>query len=336
VTLYLLRWLIVTAATVVAVSFLTFVCFGLSLDPTGPMALDPTPHGHAARAFVQEHYRLDDPILSRYAHWASGVFRHGFGADVSLDVAAGSPLRLRREGEPIGPRLWRAAGITAAMVGSALVLVVLGSALVGSLAAKRRRLRADVSTRVLAYIAAAMPTFLIGDLLRRGVLRGAGPGSGGATANGGNWFLLGPPTGGFLDWTRHLTLPALALAVGLIGVYARYIRSWLLVELAAPYVVVARAKGVSEFRVVVRHALRNAVVPLVSLVSLEMGAVIGSSLAADGVFASGGLASVFLAALGRADPFELTAIMVVSALVVCCFAFVGNALIAVLDPRATL
>jgi len=334
--LYLLRRVVGTALTVVAVSFFTFVGFGLTLDPTGPMVLDTTPHGHAARVFVQQHYHLKDPILTRYADWAGGVFRHGFGTKVSIDVAAGTPLRLRTEGEPIGPGLWRAAEISAAMVGGALVVVVLGSTLVGGIAAKRRRLRADVSTRFLAYVAAAMPTFLIGDLLKRGILPGARvvPGFNGVSTVDGGWFELGPPTGGFVDWVRHLTLPAVALALGLIGVYARYIRSSLMVELAAPYVVVARAKGLSEPRVVIRHALRNALVPLVSLLSLEMGAVIGASLAADGVFGTGGLASYFLNALGRADPFDLTAIMVVSSLVVCAFAFAGDALIAFLDPRA--
>ena len=300
------------------------------------MALDPTPHGHAARVFVQEHYHLKDPILSRYADWAAGVVRHhGFGTGVSLNVAAGSPIRLRTPGEAIGPGLWRAAEVSAAMVGGALVLVVLGSAAIGSIGARRRRFRADVSTRAVTYVAAAMPTFLIGDLLRRGLLPNSHsvPSLNSVTSTGGHWFLLGPPTGGVTDWLRHLVLPSLALALGLIGVYSRYVRSALLTELSAPYVVVARAKGLSELRVVVRHALRNALVPLVSLLSLEMGAVIGASLAADGVFGTGGLASYLLAALGRADPFELTAIMVVSAIVVCAFALVGDLLVASLDPR---
>ncbi|HEV7132565.1 MAG TPA: ABC transporter permease [Gaiellaceae bacterium] len=333
--LFLVRRLVSTALTVVAVSFVTFVAFGLVLDPSGPMVLDPTPHGHAARVFVQQHYHLEDPILSRYVRWAGGVVQHGFGRKVSTDIAAGSPIRLRTEGERIGPGIWHAAEISAAMVGGALVLVIAGSTLVGGIAAKRRRFRADVSTRFFAYVAAAMPTFLIGDLLKRGVLPGAHVihGFNGPIATGGGWFLLGAPTGGVVDWVRHLTLPALALAVGLVGVYARYVRSSLLVELAAPYVVVARAKGLPEHTVLLRHALRNALAPLVSLLSLEMGAVIGASLAADGVFGTGGLATYFLNSFGSADPFDLTAVMVVSAIVVCAFALVGDVLVSTLDPR---
>src|SRR5206468_2428426 len=122
----------------------------------GPMALDPTLHGQAARAFVQQHYHLKDPIVSRYLRWAGGVLHHGFGDGVSLEVTAHSPLQLSAAGEPIGPELWRSAEITAAMVAGALILATLGSALVGSIAAKRRRFRADVSTRFLTYLAAAM------------------------------------------------------------------------------------------------------------------------------------------------------------------------------------
>jgi peptide/nickel transport system permease protein len=325
---YLLRRIAVTAATLVAVSFLSFLAFS-PLDPSGPLALDPTPHGHAALLFVRRHYHLKDDPLSRYLRWAGGVLHHGFGNTLSIDVAAGYPLRLRTNGQPIGPLLWHATAVTAALVGAALVLVVLGSALVGSVAARRQRFRLDVSGRFLAYLGAAVPTFLIGDLLQRGIV---GSGAYGAGAPGG-WFQNGPPDGGLLGWARHLTLPAVALALGLIGVCARYLRSSLLVELSQPYTAVARAKGLSETRVVVRHALRNALAPFVSLLSLEMGAVVGASLAADGVFHSGGLASTFLSALGQADPFELTAIVTVSALVVCVFSFVGDALVGLLDPR---
>ena len=99
-------------------------------------------------------------------------------------------------------------------------------------------------------------------------------------------------------------------------------------ELGQPYVTVARAKGLTERRLLIRHVLRAGLLPFVALLSLEMGAVIGASIAVDAVFGSGGLASVFLSALGRADPFELTAILVVSALIVCGFAFLGDWLVA--------
>lgn len=328
---YALRRVLLTASVVFTVSFAAFVGFGLSLDPSYPLAFVPR-----NRAVVQAYYHLQDPIVSRYIRWLTTFVHHGFGATVSTDVG-GTPPRLQSLGEPIGPQLLQAAAITAALVALALVFVVIGSAVVGVFTAQRRRFHGDVGVRSLAYFGAAVPTFLIGDLL----LRAYAPhitatfvhGRGYVLSTTTGVFLLGPPTGGVLDWLRHLFLPAVTLALGLTGIYARYIRSAMAVELGRPYVVVARAKGLTERRVLVRHALRNALVPVASIMTLELGGIIGASIAADGIFGSGGLASVFLGALGHADPFELTAIVVVSAVVVSGFTLVGDLLVGLLDPR---
>ncbi|HEY2072872.1 MAG TPA: ABC transporter permease [Gaiellaceae bacterium] len=327
---YVLRRLLLTVSVVVAVSFAAFVGFGLSLDPSFPLAFKPRD-----QAVVRTYYHLTDPILSRYWRWASGLVHHGFGTTVSTQVG-GAPPKLLDTGTPIGPELWHATAVSAALVALSLVFVALGSAAVGVFAAQRRRFRADLGTRALAYLGAAVPTFLIADLLRRAVAPNPKPvfshGHFSLTANAG-WFLLGSPTGGPLDWFRHLFLPAAVLALGLIGIYSRYVRSSMVAELSRPYVTVARAKGLPEWRVLIRHALRNSLVPVTALLSLEIGAIVGASLAADYVFGAGGLASVFLGALGHADPFELTAIVVLSAVVVCGFTLAGDLLVGVLDPR---
>ncbi|HEY2543056.1 MAG TPA: ABC transporter permease [Gaiellaceae bacterium] len=328
---YVLRRLLLAVSVVAAVSFAAFVGFGLSLDPSFPLAFQPRD-----RAVVQAYYHLRDPILSRYAHWVAGLVHHGFGLTVSTDVG-GAPLRLQSLGEPIGPQLLHAAEVTAALVALALVFVAVGSTAVGVFTAQRRRFHSDVGVRSLAYLGAAVPTFLLGDLL----LRAYAPhvtatfvrGKGYVLTTTTGWFLLGPPTGGVLDWLRHLFLPSLTLAIGLIGIYARYLRSAMTVELARPYVMVARGKGLSERRVLLRHVLRNSLVPVASILTLELGGIIGASIAADGIFDSGGLASVFLGALGHADPFQLTAIVVVSAVVVCGFTLAGDLFVGVLDPR---
>lgn len=332
---YLVRRLLLAASIVAAVSFGAFVAFGLSFDPTGPMTALLGPQHVRERAFVRAYYHLNDPILSRYWRWVRDLFHHGFGTTVSINVR-GLPPQLVSPGEPIGPQLMHAAGITAELVAAALAIVLVSSALVGTISAERRRFRVDIVSRMLAYLGAAVPTFLVGDLLLRALVRHQTVTVIGATphvSGSGSLFLLGPPTGGFLDWLRHMTLPVVALALGLIGVYSRYIRSSMLVELGQPYVAVARAKGLPERRVVIRHALRNSLIPVTSALSLEIGGVIGASLAADGVFNTGGLASMFLDALGRADPFPLTALVVTTAALVCIFTFAGDALVAALDPR---
>jgi peptide/nickel transport system permease protein len=329
---YLVRRLLLAVSAMAVVSFVAFVTFGLSFDPTGPMRLSPD---QRPREFVLHHYHLSDPILVRYWLWVKGLLTHGFGTTISTNVS-GAPPRLATEGEPIGPVIWHAAGLTAQLVGLALVLTAVASVGIGVLSARRSGSRLDVSTRVLTYVAASMPTFLIADLLRRAIVPNAHVAAfaGAPQALGGSWFQVGPPSGGLVDWFQHMTLPAAALALGLTAVYARYVRSAMLVSLSEPYTTVARGKGVPESRVVLHHALRNSLVPVTSLLSLEIGAVVGASLAADAVFNVGGLAATFLGALGAADPFELTALVVVTALLVSAFLLGSDLLVGALDPRA--
>src|SRR4051812_16740200 len=233
------------------------------------------------------------------------------------------------------PQLSHSVWMSAQLVGFALVLVVLISVGLGIFSAQRPRSLLDGGVRLLTYASWSIPTFLIAFLMRRWILGGQsvsaftyGPNS--ASTNGSHAFLIGPPHGGVVDWFRHMTLPALALALGLIGVYARYIRTAMLVSLREPYTIVARAKGLSERRVVYRHALRNSLIPFTSLLSFEMGGVIGASLAADAVFHLGGLADTFLGGLALADPFELTALVVVTAGVVAAFLIAADLLTGVL------
>ena len=332
---YLLRRLVFALSLVVAVSFIAFCIFGISFDPGFGFLAAPDHLSHVKYHYMHRVYHLDDPIVSRYWRWLTGVLRHGFGSTASTDIV-GPPLKVNSPGQPITPVVVTAVEVTSVLVGFSLILVSLGSGLIGTLGAQRQRLRGDVWARGLVYVGAAAPTFLVADLLRKVFV----PHVHYVFSNGfyrpqstSTWLQVGPPEHGLESWAQHLILPALALSLGLIGIYARYIRSAMVVQLGQPYVAVARAKGLPERRVVVRHALRNSLVPFTALLSLEMGGVIGASLAADGVFGAGGLASAFLHAVGEADPFLLTAIFTVTAVLVCGFAFVGDFVVGLLDPR---
>lgn len=332
---YLLRRVIYGLSLVLAVSFIAFCIFGISFDPGFGFLMGPDHLSHVKYHYMHRVYHLDDPIVSRYWRWLTGVLRHGFGNTASTDIG-GSPMHVLTPGLPITPIVLRALEVTSAMVGFSLVFVSIGSALIGSLGAQRRRARGDLWARGLAYLGAAAPTFLLADLLRKVFV----PHVHFAFVSGfyrpvstTTWLQVGPPLHGVESWAQHLILPTFALSLGLIGIYARYIRSAMVVQVGQPYVTVARAKGLPEWRVIVRHALRNSLVPFTSLLSIEMGGVIGASLAADGVFGTGGLASAFLQAVGNADPFLLTAIFTMTALIVCVFAFVGDVVVGLLDPR---
>jgi len=330
---FVFRRLLLTLLTVVTVSFVAFVCFGKSLDPSYPLVVstDQTP-----RHIVQRHYHLTDPILTRYWLWVQNFVHHGFGRPVSTSVADGQVVESSTR---IAPELWSAAWTTVQLVAYALVITISLSLLLGTISARWRGGAVDTGVRVLAYLSWSVPAFLIAFFFRRWF-------EGGQTASsfiygpqtvshtGHPIFLLGAPTGGVVDWFQHMTLPAIALALGLVGVYSRYIRSSMLVALSQPFTTVARAKGLSERRVLVRHALRTSLIPFVSALALEIGAIVGASMAADWIFSLGGIASLTIGALGRADPFEMTAVVMTLSAIVLLFMTLADLMVGWLDPRA--
>jgi peptide/nickel transport system permease protein len=332
---YLVRRVLLAAFTLLTVSFGAFVGFGTSLDPSYPLvvATDQTP-----RHLVQAYYHLTDPILERYWLWVKNFFHHGFGSPVSTSVVDGQVVP---RSDRIGPELWHAGWLSVQLIGFSLLIVVVVSLVLGTISSRWRGGPVDAGVRLVNYLSWSVPTFLVAYFFRR-FFTGAQTASGFIYGpqtidhHGTPAFLIGPPTGGFVDWFQHMTLPALALALGLIGVYSRYIRSAMLVSLGQPYAVVARAKGLGEGRVVVRHALRNSLIPFVSSLSLEIGAVVGASLAADWVFSMGGLATLTIRALGAADPFELTAVVMTLSMVVLAFMTLADLAVGWLDPRARI
>ena len=174
---------------------------------------------------MQAYYHLTDPILERYWLWVKNFFHHGFGYPVSLQV----------DGDTVSPSTGAISGevlhagwITLQLVAASLVLVVLLSLALGTVSARRRSGPVDVMVRLLTYVSWSIPTFLIAFFFRRWF-------TGDQTAStfvygpqtigyhGNPAFLIGPPTGGLVDWFQHMTLPAVALALGLVGVYSRYV-----------------------------------------------------------------------------------------------------------------
>jgi peptide/nickel transport system permease protein len=310
---FAVRRVVLVVSIVWAISFGAFVSFGLSFDPTYGYVFDTSAQGREYRQQLIAQFHLHDPILTRYWLWLRGLFSHGFGHTVL--VGRGFP------GSAIGPAVLSAAEVTAQLVATGLVLVVAGSVVIGAIGARWPGTPLDAALRLLAYSAWSVPTFLVGVLLARWL----GP---------TGWFYGGTPGGGFVRWVRTMTLPAVTLSVGLIGVYSRYLRSAMLVSLGRPYAVVARAKGLSERQVLFRHVLRNSLIPFVSALSLELAGVVGASLATDVVFGMGGLAELFLSSLTQADPFAMTAILVAIGGSVGFFILLADMAVGWLDPRA--
>jgi len=300
------------------VSLLSWLVFASALNPL--TVFFPNFHSKQALAAVARGH-LHEPLLVRYWYWLEGLFTgKGFG----VSVAYGDPVW-----QLVGPAFYR----TLELLGASLLVVLLVSVAIGFVSARRNGSALDVGLRTFAYVTWSTPAFLLALLVQHWFV-----------AMDASWHFQpfsfsGPPAagGGFVDWLRHMTLPALAVGFGLAGAYARLLRSSLLATMGMPYVGVARAKGLPERRVVLRHALRNALVPFTTLVAFDFGALVGATLAVDYVFGLQGLASTFLLrGLTPADPHVLEAELVLVAALVVAAGILADVLCAWLDPRLRL
>jgi ABC-type dipeptide/oligopeptide/nickel transport system permease component len=245
---------------------------------------------------------------------------------------------------------------TGALLGMTLVFVLLASLVIGVFAALRAGGWSDFTFRAFSYTAWAVPPFLLALVLQSALLS--------MTHHGWHLFPISgwpdsgcsptvfvctsPPHVGIATHTakvlQALVVPAIALSIAFIGLHSRYLRSSLLVAFGAPYTNTARAKGLSERRIVLRHALRNSVGVFVSVLLLDLGAVIGASLAVDYVFRLGGLGLVFLGMIGGLgsqsgdgpkflDPYAVMSLLMVTAILVAVASLVAELIVVWLDPR---
>jgi peptide/nickel transport system permease protein len=247
-------------------------------------------------------------------------------------------------------------GHTGALLGVTLVLVLVLSLVAGVLAAVRAGSWFDIGFRAFSYTAWAVPPFLLALVLQSGLISltrhgvhvfPVGGWPGGCPANAVFGCTLPPQPHGAVHVGKvlqSLVVPALALSVAFVGLHSRYLRSSLLVAFGAPYTNTARAKGLSETRIVLRHALRNSVGVFASVLLLDFGAVIGASLAVDFVFRLGGLGLVFLGMIGGLgsqsgdgpkylDPYAVMSLLTLTAILVAAASLLAELVVVWLDPR---
>lgn len=332
--LYLVRRLLLAIPVLVLISFVTYILLGAWLTPlwrfgggagcfSEPIERPCTP---TVKAVIDE-FHVGDPLVQRWWFWVKGLFTG----------QSGHPIIPNWRFHSIWPELWSATVHTAVLLIAALVVVMVFSVAIGTFAARRPGRPGDVAVRAFAYSAWSLPAFLLALLLQQLFARLAlaydfrplyFSGIPGAEAGTGFHFLL--------EWLRHLVLPVMALAAGFVGAYSRYVRSAMLVSLNAPYATTARAKGVTEWRLTVRHALRNSLGPFVNVVALDFGAIFGASLAVDYVLDQRGLASYLVKGLFDSDPNEVQPVILVAAGVVILSRAIADVVTSRLDPRAQL
>jgi peptide/nickel transport system permease protein len=283
------------------VATIVFFIIRMTGDPVAIM-LPPDATAQQADAF-RAALGLDKPLLTQYLIYMSNLFRFDFGVSLRYYAPA---LGLILERMPA----------TVQLASAALILSLLVAIPSGILAALKRGTWIEQGIMVFILFGQAMPVFWMGILF---VI---------VFSVNLRWF----PTGGYGDW-RYLVLPAVALGLRLMALVTRLLRSSLIEVLNSDYIRTARAKGLLPFTVVAKHALRNSLLPVVTVVGLEIGYLLGGSVVCETVFAWPGVGQLLIAAITHRD-FPL----VQAAIILLAFSFVVinlavDVLYVFIDPR---
>jgi peptide/nickel transport system permease protein len=310
---YLVRRLVTAAVGLLLASLLVFsAVLAIPGDPAEVLlGFDASP---AALAAVRTELGLDRPPVQRYLAWLGNVARGDLGTSLVYD----RPVRaLVAERLAVSVPLTLLAGALATLLALPL----------GITAARLRGRWPDPVLMGVAQLGAAVPSFWLGLLL---VL---------VFAVDRGWL----PAAGFVPWRedpiaslRSLVLPVLALSLGQAALLARMTRAAMVDALATDYVRTARAKGVGEGRVVRRHALRNALLPIVTILGLALGNVFIGSIVIEEVFALPGLGRLALSAIGNRDLPLLQGEVLLYASVLILLSLLVDLAYAAIDPRVRI
>lgn len=283
------------------ISLITFVISHVIGDPLA--VLLPLDAPQATRAVYRHEMGFDQPVGIQYLRFAADVVRGRFGDSFLVKKPA---LALITE------RIPRTLLLAAAGMGVALAVAFP----LGILAGARRRSFADSASIVLAVAGAAIPIYWLGLMLQ--ILLGVHL----------HWL----PPSGYGSW-RHLVLPAFSLGVFLAPVTMRLVRSGMIEALAQDYVRTARAKGMPEGAVLLRHALRNMLIPVLTVLGLQFGQLMGGAIITETVFSWPGVASLVVQAIQNSDfPVTQAAVMTL-AVIILSVNLTVDTLVGALDPR---
>jgi peptide/nickel transport system permease protein len=317
---YVIRRLLYSVAVLIAASFLVFFFVTVSGDPLAPLYTTPNVSRSSIDA-IAERKHINDPIPQRYWYWVRDAVTNEFGTTL-LD------------NRPILPDLWRVMKNTLQLVIAAEVLAIIIAIGIGVLSALKQYSFFDYSATSLSFLGLATPVFWLALMLQVLVVY-VFQWTGHRVFPIANLSDVDPGKGVdfAIDRAHHLVLPVLVLMVASVATYSRYMRASMLEVVNSDYVRTARAKGLNERSVTMKHAFRNALIPLVTVVALNFGALIGGALVTETVFSLDGMGLYFLNALGTADPYPVMAWLMITATMIIVFNLIADILYGVLDPR---
>jgi len=312
---YLLRRLLLTIPSLIAISVILFTVLALAPgDPFEELATNPAIPPEV-RANLRAQFGLDDPVALRYMRWSKAMLQGDWGFSFVSRVDADKLILQRLP-------------ITLLVVGASQVVALILALVVGVLAAMRPYSLFDQVASTLAFIGFSLPTFFTGLLF---IL---------LFSIHLDWlpivYRADISATGWRFWWEHAkqaVMPVAVLALFQGASWTRYVRSAVLDVIRLDYVTTARAKGLAERVVIVKHVLRNALIPVVTLVALQMPIVFGGAIVTEQIFRVPGIGSLLISAILANDTPVIMAVTFVFAILVIAFNLIADLLYGWLDPR---
>jgi peptide/nickel transport system permease protein len=317
---YIVRRLLYSIVVLFAASFLVFTFVATTGDPIGELRVNPNIQPQIIER-IEEQKHLTDPIHERYWYWLKDAVTNQFGTTI---------LGTR----PILPDLWRVMKNTFQLVIAAELLAISIAIGIGVYSALRQYSVFDYTATTFSFLGLATPVFWLGLMLQVLVVH-IFLSTGHRLFPVSNLNSVDPGEGldFWIDRAHHLVLPVFVLMVASVAQYSRYMRASMLEVVNSDYVRTARAKGLNERQVTMRHAFRNALIPLVTIVALNFPAALSGVVITETVFSLDGMGLYFINALLTNDPFPVMAWLMVTAIMIILFNLVADVLYGVLDPR---
>ncbi len=307
---YLLRRLLIAIPTLLLISLVVYVILAMAPgDPLGQMASSPDIPPEV-RANLRQQLGLDEPVYVRYVKWLASFAQGNWGYSFTSRIPA---LDLILQRLPT----------TLAVVGTAYVLAVLIALPLGITTATRQYSWYDHVATGLSFAGFSLPTFFTGVLAI--VIFSVQL----------HWLpmVYDRQVQDPILWFKQAIMPVSVLALFQAATLTRYVRAAVLEVLGREYVLTARAKGLDEPVVVLRHVVRNALVPVVSIIALQLPAVFTGAVVTEQIFRVPGIGSLLIASINASDTPVIMAIVMVFALLVIVFTLVADVLYGVLDPH---
>lgn len=312
---YIIRRILIAIPTLLIISFVIFAVLALAPgDPLAQFALNPA-IPESTRELIRVQFGLDQPWPVRYVRWLTSLLRGDWGFSFGTRG-------------PVLDLIWQRLPQTLTVVGTAYLIAVLLAIPIGIISAVKQYSIFDNVATFFAFVGFSVPSFFTGLVLML------------VFAINLKWFpIVYNTTLQVVDWdtftqqVRQMTLPVMVLVVQQTAALTRFMRSSMLDNLNLDYVRTARAKGLSDRMVVLRHVLVNSLIPVVTLIALGIPTIFAGAIITENLFRVNGLGALLITSINNSDTPVVMALTFIFAILTVVFNLIADILYGVLDPR---